>query len=219
MKKIFGLLFMFLLLSCKGNVSDSSRVNETSMPENKANIVTAEYKTGDEAKIENIADNMGGKILVVYFSRTGNTKYIAEYIKGITKADIFEIVTVNPYPTEYRATTEQATKELNENYLPELKAKVQNFGDYDTIILGYPIWWGTIPQAVKKFILDNNFSGKTIAPFCTHGGSGLSRSVTDIKKIATNAVVTDAFSVRGAAARNSQNEINAWLNNINVLAK
>jgi flavodoxin len=136
------------------------------------------------------------KILVAYFSRSGNnyvsgkivnlpvgnTEVVAKMIQEMTRCDLFKIEAVNPYPKNYYLTTIIALKEQRNNARPELNAHVENMDAYDVIILGYPNWWGTFPMAVFTFLEEYDFSRKTILPFCTHGGSGMGRSESDIKK-------------------------------------
>ena len=124
----------------------------------------------------------GKKILVAYFSRTGeeygvgvitkgNTAIVADAIAEITGGDKFEIKTVKPYPHDYRETTDIAKKEQQDNARPEIVGKPANLKDYDTVFLGYPIWWSDLPMAVYTFLENNDFNGKTIIPFCTSAGS------------------------------------------------
>lgn len=144
-----------------------------------------------EAKEIFMADK---KVLVVYFSHTGNTRVAAEIIQGLTNADIFEIVPLNPYPTNYKEVVEQAEKEKNGNILPEMKANINDLSKYDVIFIGTPVWWYTAAPVVKTFLSQNNFDGKIIAPFCTHGGGGASSTYSDIKKLAPNATVTEGYT-------------------------
>lgn len=155
------------------------------------------------------------KTLIVYFSWGGNTRTAANMIKNLTQADMFEIKTVEPYPSSYNDTVNQARKEQNDDFLPKLSANINNLSSYDTIILCYPNWWGTIPQAVKQLLLTHDFSGKKIAPLCTHGGGGIGRSVTDIKKLCGNSTILDSLSISGGSVNSSENSIREWLRNIN----
>ena len=122
------------------------------------------------------------KILVVYFSHTGNTEKVAQLIQSKTGADIFKIETATPYPSVYRETTELAKQEKADNTRPALKNKVENMAQYDVVFVGYPIWWYTAPMAVATFADSYDFSGKTVITFCTSGGSPISESTPDINK-------------------------------------
>lgn len=160
-----------------------------------------------------------GKTLIVYFSRTGNTKEIADQIHKHTGADIFEIVPQNAYPSDYKATTEQARKELDSNFRPALKTlRVSDLETYDVIFLGFPIWWGTIPTSVMTFLEGNNLSGKTLVPFATHGGSGLASAPGDINRFAPRATLLEGIAISGSGAVNSQNQISAWLTRLGMLS-
>lgn len=210
LKIITLLLASFVLFSC-GNMANAQ--NNTRVTE-EANIMTADYKE-NSANAINIAAN-GNKILVVYFTWGGNSRNLAGYARDITGGDIFEIVPVQPYPSQYRATTEQARKELDDNYLPAIKNQINNLSSYDTIILCYPNWWGTIPQIVKRFLQDNDFSGKTIAPICTHEGSRMGRSLTDIRALCPNSTITEGLDVRGGSVGSARNTVRDWINKIGI---
>lgn len=124
----------------------------------------------------------GKKILVAYFSHTGNTENVAQLIQSKTGADIFKIETAAPYPSVYRETTELAKQEKADNARPALKNKVENMAQYDVVFVGYPIWWYTAPMAVATFADSYDFSGKIVITFCTSGGSPISDSTPDINK-------------------------------------
>ena len=157
------------------------------------------------------------KTLVVYFSWSGNTRVAAEYAKRILNADIFEIVPVEAYPNQHSDASRQAREELNNNYIPAIRNQLNNLSSYDTIILCYPNWWHTIPQIVKGFLQNNNFSSKTIAPLCTHAGARMGRSVEDIRAVCPNSAITEGLDIRGAAVRSSENDIRNWLKKIGLL--
>ena len=158
------------------------------------------------------------KTLVVYFSWSGNTRVAAENVRRLLGADIFEITVKNPYPTDYQQFGERARDELQRNFLPELSSgRVNNLSQYDTVIVAFPIWWGTYPQAVKKFLIDNNISSKRIALLCTHGGSRLGRSVNDLKALYPNANILEGLAISRGSVRNSENDIKDWLTKIGIL--
>lgn len=117
----------------------------------------------------------GGKILIAYFSWSGNTRGIAQEIQSQTGADLFEITPVNPYSTDYNTVLMEAQEDQHKQARPELSAHVQNMDEYDIILLGYPNWWASIPMPIASFLEEYDFSGKTIVPFCSHGG-GLGRA-------------------------------------------
>jgi flavodoxin len=152
-----------------------------------------------------------GKILVAYFSWGGNTRTIAEYIHRTVGGGLFEIKTADPYPKEYGPATKVAKQEQQANARPALAAKADGMDSYDVVFLGYPNWWGTIPMALFTFLESYSFSGKTIMPFCTHGGSALGRSVGDIKKLCPHSTVHDGLAIRDGNISHAQNDINTWL--------
>ena len=98
-----------------------------------------------------------------------------------------------------------------------MSANINNLDNYDTVILCYPNWWGTIPQAVKQLLLTHDFSGKKIAPLCTHGGGGMGRSLSDIKNLCPNSTILNHLSISGGSVNNSENNIKTWLQNINII--
>ncbi len=152
------------------------------------------------------------KSLVVYFSATGNTKSLAEKIAEEAGSDIFEIVPEEPYTSadlNYSNSDCRANKEHNdETARPAISSKLENIDSYDIIFIGYPIWWGTMPKIINTFLDTYDLSGKTVMPFCTSGGSGISTSVSDIKSACPNADVKDGF--RGTSATNNT-QIRQWL--------
>jgi len=155
--------------------------------------------------------------LSAYFSHSGNTRVIADQIRENVGGDIFEIVPVDPYPRDYNKVVEQARKELGEDYRPLLKTKIENMDPYDMIFIGYPNWWGTIPRPVATFLSGYDLSGKAIAPFCTHEGSGLGRSVMDVKKLCPQSTVLDGLAVRGSNVDTAQTQVSDWLRTIGVM--
>ncbi len=168
-------------------------------------------------KSDNTSGTEENNILVVYFSHSGNTRVIANQIRESVGGDIFEIVAVDPYPSDYDAVVEQARKELREEYRPKLKTKVENMESYNVVFVGYPIWWGTMPMPVATFLSEYDFSGKTIVTFCTHEGSRLGRSVEDITELCPQSTILDGLAVRGRDIKNMQNEVSDWLRKIGMI--
>ena len=158
----------------------------------------------------------GKKALIAYYSRTGNTRTLAGHIQSLTGADSVELQPLNPYPEDYRATTRQAKREIESGFKPALKNGVENLASYDVVFVGSPCWWSTIAGPVRTFLADSDLSGKTIAPFMTHEGSGLGRSVADIKKLCPESIVLEGLAVRGGSVASSLNEAVAWLRKIKL---
>ena len=162
-------------------------------------------------------DTANKKILVAYFSYSGNTKKVADQIHKSVGGDIFEIKTADPYPTDYNAVVDQAKKEQADNYRPKLATKVENMDSYDVIFIGYPNWWGTMPMAVFTFLEEYKLSGKTIIPFCTHDGSAFGKSVEDIKKIAPQSKILDGLEILGKSVKDENKEVPEWLRKLGMI--
>lgn len=156
------------------------------------------------------------KVLVAYYSLSGNTKAIAQQIQDITRGDIFEIEPVTPYPNDYHATTDQAQKEIRAGYKPPLKNKVENITDYDVIFVGSPCWWSTIAPPVTTFLSETDLSGKTVIPFSTHGGSGLARNASDTAKLTPNSKVLDGKAFWGSRVKESKADVESWLKDLKI---
>ena len=167
----------------------------------------------------------GSNMLVAYFSlageqygvgviEEGNTSIIAHMIAEQTGADLFEIEAVTPYPTSHSELLDVSRQEMANNARPEIAGTVDNMDDYDTIFIGYPNWWGDMPMIVYNFLESYDLSGKTIVPFCTHGGSGLSNTESTIADI-TGGTMKDGFAISGTTAQNdrdtARNEVTQWL--------
>ncbi len=151
------------------------------------------------------------KILIAYFSHSDNTKAVAEKIQDITGGDLFEIKPQKPYPREYNAVVEIGKQEKENNVFPEL-ADNGNVENYDIVFIGTPVWWYTMAGPVKTFIANNNFDGKIIAPFCTHGGGGASATYTDMQKLAPNATVTEGFTSYEHSAKTE--DVKKWISGL-----
>ena len=156
------------------------------------------------------------KILIAYFSWSGNTRTVAGQIQKTAGGDLFEIKTTKAYPKVYRECTDVAKKEQQENARPELSTKVGGMDDYNIIFVGYPNWWGTMPMPLFTFLESYDSSGKTIIPFCTHAGGRLGRSANDIKKLCPKATVREGLAISGNVARSAQKEVDAWLRKLEV---
>lgn len=158
----------------------------------------------------------GRKILVAYFSHTGNTREIAGQIHSLVGGDIFEIKPDTPYTYDYDTLVQQAQEEISSDYTPALTAKIENIGSYDVIFVGYPNWWATFPPPVRTFLTSYDFSGKTIVPFCTYGSTGAGHSVADINKLVPKSTVEKGFATGGRSAKTAGNKVAAWLKEIKL---
>jgi len=159
---------------------------------------------------------MAEHILVVYFSRSGNTREIANLIHQEVGGTIHEIQPEVPYPDSYNAVLDQAKKEIQAGYKPALQSTVDRIESYDTIFVGSPNWWSTIAPPVATFLSEYDLSGKTIVPFCTHGGGGLGRIGQDIAKLCPQSTILSSLEIYGSGTGNAQAEVSAWLSNIGI---
>lgn len=165
------------------------------------------------------------KVLVAYFSRKGNnyvsgnivnlaegnTLVVAHKIQKLIGADLFEIKTVKQYPIDYDETTVVAQKEQNADERPEIVKPLPDISKYDTIIIGHPNWWGTMPMAVMTFLENYDWSGKKVLSFCTHEGSAMGSSESDLKKLCKGAEFSKGLPIKGSTASSSDSKIENWL--------
>ncbi len=166
------------------------------------------FVTAGEAALQ---AETGGKILIAYFSWSGNTRGIAGEIRKQTGADLFEIRPVHPYSSDYNSVLMEAQEDQHKQARPELAEHLPNIDDYDIIILGYPNWWASIPMPIATFLEEYDLSGKTILPFCSHGGGRFGQSLTAIAKLAPNAVMGTGLSVHYSGGSKLPEDVAAWL--------
>ena len=174
----------------------------------------------------------GKRALVVYFSRAdenyvvgnvekGNTRILAEMIAEATGADTFEIKPAKPYPKEYTPATEVAKQEKNDNARPEIVGTMPDVSGYDVVFVGYPIWWGDLPMPCYTFFDKVKLEGKTIAPFCTHEGSGQGRTVSEIAASAPNAELLEGIAIQGKVAQEDDSRtrelLTEWLGELKLI--
>lgn len=161
-------------------------------------------------------ENGNGKILIAYFSWGGNTKGVAEEIQRQTGADLFEITMVNPYSSDYNTVLDEAQRDQKTQARPELASQIENMEPYDIVMIGYPNWWASIPMPVASFLEEYDFSGKTILPFCSHGGGRFGQSLTAITKLAPNAAMGEALSVHYSGGSELSHDVTEWLETNNI---
>ena len=161
----------------------------------------------------------GKKILIAYFTWSGNTQGIAYEIQKQTGAEIFEIEPEKPYSESYNTVLREAQGDQRKQARPKLKNHVRDFDEYDVIMLGYPNWWASIPMPIASFLEEYNFDGKIIMPFCSHGGGRFGQSLTAIAKLAPKAVITEGLSVHYSGGGNLKNDVKNWLEAHKVVAR
>ena len=160
----------------------------------------------------------GGKVLIAYFSWGGNTQGVAQEIQSQTGADLFEITLVDPYSSNYNTVLDEAQRDQNEQARPELASHVEDMEQYDTILLGYPNWWASIPMPIASFLEEYDFSGKTIIPFCSHGGGRFGQSLTAIAKLAPDATMGEGLSIHYSGGSSLGADVAAWLEKNGIVA-
>ena len=223
MKRILLFLLMAVTALCVA-ACGASADTAPEVPEKNAKAVSE--PKAKEPVAETIKNTSGKKILVAYFSRTGdnyqvgyiekgNTHIMADMIAETVGADTFEIKTVKAYPENYRECTEVAAKD---NARPELVGKVANWEDYDTVFLGYPIWWSDLPMAVYTFMESYDWTGKTVIPFCTSAGDVLTGRESDIPQFAKGATLKEGLGLEGKRVQerpeSAKPEVEKWLKDL-----
>lgn len=141
----------------------------------------------------------------------GNTEVAARKIQELTGAELFRIDPIQEYSTDYNECIAEAQADQRRDARPELKSYPESLDGFDTVYLGYPNYWGTMPMAVFTFLEHFDFSGKTILPFCTHEGSGMGRSEQDIRRLCPGAVVKPGLAIHGGSVQNAGNAITKWV--------
>lgn len=165
---------------------------------------------------------------VIYYSRSGenyvngqlkqlskgNTMVVAEKIADYLEAELIRLIPKKDYPDDYQEMVELAEQEKKEQKHPKYQAIIQDISNYDELFIGYPNWWGTFPQVIATFLKQQELSGKTIYPFCTHEGSAMGTSVSDMIRLCPNAKIETGLAVRGSKAAVSDKTIANWLNHL-----
>lgn len=171
-----------------------------------------------------------GKVLIVYLSRTNNTKAIAEIIHKNVGGTLVALELENPYPENYRATVDQVAKENETGFLPTLKTKIDSIEKYDVVFVGFPTWGMQLPPPMKSFLREYDLSGKKVVPFNTNGGYGIGSTFDTVKELCPNSEVLEGFSMKGGMERDgilfviegekekqARVEVKAWLQKIKIL--
>ena len=242
--KISGIFLSAMLVLSLGACGSSSQNNtEDTRQENQTPAPAAETGNDVESSTETgtAVEAGGGNILSAYFSVMetdgvdtvasasrvavdgevlGNNQYIAQIIRQETGGDLFAIETVQEYPTTHDPLLEFAYNERAENARPELAAHIENLDSYDVIFLGYPNWNSDLPMPLYTFLEEYDFSGKTIIPFTTHGGSGFSRTIQTISELQPNAtVISDGLAISRNSVSDAESDVIDWVNGLNLTAE
>ena len=179
-------------------------------------VRNAEPLSGMVTAQEGIPNASGGKVLIAFFSWGGNTRGIAREIQSQTGADLFEITLAEPYSNDYNTVLMEAQRDQYDKARPEIARHIDNMDKYDTILLGYPNWWASIPMPIASFLEEYDFSGKQIIPFCSHGGGRFGQSLTAIAKLAPDANMGEGLSVHYSGGSGLSANVTAWLEKNNI---
>lgn len=206
-KKVIILIIALIIVAV-------TRISIYTLSKDDDNTTTTNQQSDNTSVENNESDLEAGNVLIVYFSQTGNTETVANIIHDNVGGDIVKLETTEAYPSDYDELVDYAQQEQQEDARPELSTVIENIEQYDTIFLGYPNWWGDMPMAIYTFLDTYDLSGKTIAPFITHGGSGLSGTPENIQEEELNASVTEGLAIDGDEASDSSEDVVEWLNSL-----
>lgn len=188
--------------------SDAESLSELSPDDGEPEQTASDGTTSDDDRTN---------VLVAYFSATGTTEGVAENIAAGLNADLYEIVPQEPYTDadlNYNDDDSRSTIEMNDpNARPAISGSVENMEQYDIVFIGYPIWWGEAPRIISTFVESYDFSGKTIVPFCTSGGSGIGSSAEDLEELTSGAEWLSGSRLRGS---DSQEDVMEWVNGLGL---
>lgn len=225
MKKAFTVLSAFALLlslsACSSTANEESSPppqqsgSQTSASEEESDSPGASSGSAEESSGQtdfSAPVETGSESLVVYFSWSGNTENVAKSVQSQTDSDIFEIVPATSYSDDYDTVLDVAQEEQKENARPAISGSIENIDQYDVVYVGFPNWWGDMPMILYTFFDTYDLSGKTIAPFCTSGGSGLSGTVNEIKSLEPDASVTEGLHIGSSSSSEPGDAVSQWLN-------
>lgn len=220
MKKIVS-LFMALamvlsLAACSTNEAPNETPEESSSQTNESTPAPDNTKGKSLVVYFSMPDNVDDSTVVIDGETLGNTQYMAYVIQETVGADIFRIEPETSYPTDHDELVDLASEEQSNNARPAIKNTIENFDTYENIFVGYPNWWGDMPMILYSFFDEYDFSGKTIIPFNTHGGSGFSDTISTIKELEPNAEVLDGKSISRNDIQDAEQEIVDWVNSLGL---
>ncbi len=209
--------------SAKDDVQTQTSDTQTEMEsagqtenDNVSNTENAGHSETQQPEAET-PETQGNKVLVVYFSATGTTEGVAEHIANGLNADIYEIIPEEPYTDadlNYKDNNSRSTIEMNApTSRPAISGSVENMEQYDIVFIGYPIWWGEAPRIVSTFVESYDFSGKTVVPFCTSGGSGVGSSAANLEQLTSDATWMEGRRLNGSDSRETVME---WVNSLGL---
>lgn len=194
--------------------SERTEAGQSAAQDKTTGLETVESKNDIADDLDAEQGRDGSSALVVYFSWSGNTEKVANAIAGQTGADIFEIVPVEAYIDDYDALLDIAAEEKENGARPAIAESIEDISQYDIVYVGYPNWWSDMPMILYTFFDGYDLSGKTIAPFCTSGGSGLSGTVSSIRELEPEADVLDGLHIGSSSASDPDQAVSDWLESL-----
>lgn len=179
------------------------------------NVLIAYFSVPEDINTSGIDADAGASVVVKDGEKLGNVQYMAQTIQSAVGGDLFRIETAEEYPLDHDPLVDQAADEQDENARPELSTHIENPDQYDTILLGYPNWWGDMPQVLYSFFDEYDFAEKTIVPFNVHNGSRFSGTIETIQELEPDAeVVTDGFTISEKDVPDAEGEVTDWLSGL-----
>lgn len=197
-------------LFLQGCSTEQSSSQETASQENDS---TSQTEQSEQAEQNSVT---GSQTLIAVFSWSGNTLQVAERIHELIQGDFFRIEPANPYTDNYNELLDIAQQEQDDDARPVLAASIENWDDYDTIYLGYPVWWYDAPQIIKTFLETYNTSGKLLIPFCTSGGSSIEQTLPSIEQLASGATIATGLTLDGDSVSSQLDQVDSWLGDLGL---
>ena len=212
---IFALSCVLGLTACNNSTKPEPQKEIQSQSDTSQNTLVVYFSMPETTNSENMTEEEDNSTVVIDGEVMGNTQYVAMEIQEKMNADIFRIEPETSYTTNHEKLVDIASQEQEENARPAIKDKISDFEQYDTIFVGYPIWWSDLPMIMYSFFDEYDFSDKTIIPFSTHGGSGLADTISTIRELEPNAnVYEQGLSISRNDVENSSEEISQWLEKV-----
>lgn len=221
MKKKTAVIFLtgLMIFTMSGYFVNAADISAKEENEN-SNILIAYFTVPEDIDTNGIDADSGASVVVKDEEVLGNMEYMALTIQDAIGGDLFRIETKEAYPLDHEPLVDQAAEEQNENARPELATHIENPEQYDTILLGYPNWWGDMPQPLFTFLEEYDFSGKTIIPFNSHGGSGFSNTIEEIKELQPDANISDeGLSISRDKVADSVQDVTDWAKSLDLSEK
>lgn len=193
------------------NASDAEAAS-TETENEESNILIAYFTYGENAELPNDVDASATASIQIFNGEvTGNTGVMAHMIAEASGGELFSIRTAEPYPDNYNDTIDVGENEKNNGIHPELSTHIENLDQYDTVFVGFPNWWYGMPMVMYSFFDEYDFSGKTVIPFCTSGGSAFSDAIEEIKDMEPDADVLDGLHIGGSSVTDAESRVNEWV--------